>query len=1143
MAAQASQTGSAGRGIGLRVVRAATADALAADLAAAFTGPASPGPLDRCVVAVQGPGLGRWLRGEMARRLGAWGGVETPFLRGFLLELACQGTEHRPPRGREDLDQLGFRVAAVICRAARGQGPVSSAAVAPLLAMVQGNGERVDHAGLLRVSRRLADAFDRYQVDRPDLIAAWMQDRGGLPGHAAAHLLALESWQRPLWKETAAKTASHAAWDRLRALVDLLERGSPATTLRLPAFVSVFGVSLLSPFLVRVLQALARHTHVTLHMLAPTQAFVAERTTRRQLLWAAAEQDASQADMVRAMHLDAGHPLMDAMGRQASHAQRVLLDLDVDVQGDTDSSFADPQPPASMLARLQRDLLFDQAPGAGPDHSDGSIQVHAVSTPHRAAEVAHDVVLAAMSDMPGLRPERVAILTPDITVAGNAVESVFAQHGLLPLTAADRQLARASSLSLAMQRVMSAVTDGLTMACVQATLGQPGVLERLRLGADSLGKWLDRLEAAGARRFLDQFDRAARLERAQAPDDRIHTLQWAVDRVVLGLAVEAPSDPLDLADRVEPLACVDPELLPAASSGSAGLEELHRVVQAIESMADFVREAAHARPLADWCGLLARCAERLLPPVEHVDLGPQRRQLNRGLEGLAEAAIQGGFDEPLDFASAREQLLAAIADTREGTHFAGGGITLARLSPMRSVPFDVLVLVGMDLGSFPRSRQADGLDLIAEAPRAGDQVPRQEDLQLFLECVHAARKRLVIIHQGVDPRTGDRRPPSPVVDQLLDACTAQAGDRAAALRQALVTVHPQRADQPEAWTDARAAGFSVQAHGCAAAADLGRREPSRPDFFRGAVVEPRLPESTQAWLKALRDPAEALLERLGLRLPDTESLLAESGELIETDGLQGWKRRESCLRAIFRGHDPQAWMHAMRLHGWLPHGHIGERMARTTLEEVTQARESVRKLAVEEGVLKAGPLRTKVVDHVLRVRDAAWAVQVERLADAPVQVLWYPAGRRQHRMQMWMRHLMWSVVAPGCPSMSIAVGNVEAKWHSAVDVEKAVPRLERLLDFATVASSMPLPIEPKVVTACDPQRTPERRAAALHEALHGGFQKRGVMDDAANALVFAREPWGPGGMVRVGSATVPTGLDDIAAELHQAMKEDGWAGT
>jgi exonuclease V gamma subunit len=343
--------------------------------------------------------------------------------------------------------------------------------------------------------------------------------------------------------------------------------------------VSVFGVSLLSPFLVRVLQAMARHTRVTLHMLTPTQAFVAERSTRRQLLWRAAESGTSASDMAEALHMQAGHPLLDAMGQQASQAERVLLDLDADLQ----DTAGEPRVAASMLERLQRDMLLDQPPELGSAQADGSVQVHSVTTPLRAAEVAHDAVLAAMSDMPGLRPERVAILTPDIRGVGRFLESVFEQRGVIPLTASDRQLARSSSLAEAMHHAMAAVTDGLTMAGVRATLGQAGVLERLRLGADGLVRWLDRLEQAGARRFLDPRDRAARLERPQTPDDRIHTLQWAVDRVVLGLAMASAPDPLALV--ASPAASVDPELLPSPASGSAGLEELHQVVQAIEAVA------------------------------------------------------------------------------------------------------------------------------------------------------------------------------------------------------------------------------------------------------------------------------------------------------------------------------------------------------------------------------------------------------------------------------------------------------------------------------------------------------------------------------------------------------------------------------
>jgi exodeoxyribonuclease V gamma subunit len=1126
-----------GRLRGFRVVRAATADALAEDLAATFASAHAPGPLERCVVAVQGPGLGRWLRTDLARRLGAWGGVETPFLRSFLLDLACRGSDLRPPRGREDIDQLAFRIAAELSAVARGHGSIDPAVLTRLLRMVRGTDGSIDHPALLRVSSRLADAFDRYEVDRPELVTAWAQGRDGLSASADPRLRELEGWQRPLWRATAIHGASHAAWARLRGLAATLRQETPPTGLALPAFLSVFGVSLLSPFLVGVLQALGLHTRVTLHMLAPTHAFVAERATRRQLLWKAAETGRSEAEAAQALHMQAGHPLLDAMGRQASEAQRVLLDLEVDVDAETAATDGEP---ATMLARLQRDLLDDRPPSSMPPDPDPSIQVHAVATPHRAAEVAHDAVLAAMADMPGLRPERIAILTPDIAVIGNAIESVFAQRGLVALTAADARLARPSSLVVALRHAMQAVIDGMSMACAQAVLGQPGTLAALRMGPDALARWMDRLEEAGARRFLDDADRAERLGRPGTPDDRVHTLQWAVDRVVLGVAMQTDRDPLDVGEASRASLAVDADLLPSPAPGSASLEELHRVVEAIEAVADFVRQAAGERPLAAWCALLKRLAARLLPSAGHADFGDERREIDRGLERLADAATRGGFDEAVGFATARESLADAIADTREGTRFAGGGVQLARLAPMRSVPFDVLLLVGMDLGAFPRSRAPDTLDLVAIAPRPGDQLARHEDLHLFLECVHAARRRLVVVHHGIDPRAGTIRPPSPVIDQLLDACVIGSADPAG-LRAAMVRTHPLRGDQPEAWLESGEAGFDPAAHACAVAAERGRRVPDERAFIDGTPVEPRVPETTHAWLKALRDPAAALLDRLGVRLPDTEALLAESGELVETGALADWQRRESCARAIFRGVAPEDWLRTMRLQGRLPHGPRGQAVARATLDELLAARAVVSRLAIAQGWLQDGDVRTRMHDHVFAVRGRAWSVQVERIDGVPVQLLWFPAGRKHHRLGLWMRHLMWSVIAPACHSVVMPLGNKTAELHLAVDPAKAVARLERLLDWATAATSAPMPTQPKVIVAWQAGKDDSDRAARIGKALQGDrWGGRGVMEDPANALVFAQQAWGAGGSVQVGGNDVSTALDEIAAELDAAMREDGW---
>lgn len=213
------------------------------------------------------------------------------------------------------------------------------------------------------------------------------------------------------------------------------------------------------------------------------------------------------------------------------------------------------------------------------------------------------------------------------------------------------------------------------------------------------------------------------------------------------------------------------------------------------------------------------------------------------------------------------------------------------------------------------------------------------------------------------------------------------------------------------------------------------------------------------------------------------------------------------------------------------------------LEPVQDAVEALAEAAIGHGWITAGPVRTRAVDHAFDLRGQAFAVQVEQLEVAPVQVLWCPAGSDHHRVGLWMRHLMWSLIAPGSHSITAPIGRRTAEVHQPLDPAAARRRLERLLDLAGAASCVPLPIDPKLLMACDPRDSSEERRRKLLLVLHGRPGRDappGLLRDSANALVFAGERWGPGGRVTVGSASVPTGLDDLAAEIRNAMKEDGW---
>ncbi len=1119
----------------LRIVRATRADVLASDLSEQFLCENSPGPLDRCTVAIQGPGLGRWLRTTMAKALGSWGGVDTPFLRSMLLDLASHPSDADAPRGRHDVQQLAFRIAAALHSSDRGRGPVPKASITPVLAMSRNQQGELNMGLLLRVSHAVAEAFDRYEVDRPEVIDAWLDDRAVFTHGDHVELATLEQWQRPLWVATAKPWPTHLAWRRVRQLIESLERGHVPPHVHLPKLLSVFGVSLLPPLMVRALQAIGRHTEVTLHWLEPSHSFLAERVSRRHVLWQAAERGLDEASLREAETFPRGHPLMDVMGRQAVEAQRVLLDAEVDLGGD--DSLTAPLATASLLQRIQAGLHADLPPESIALHPlDRSLQVHAVATPRRMADVVHEVILAALADDSSLKLEDIAVLTPDLATVGRAIQSVFAERAIVPLALADPGLSIPSSLQAVIKSCFSAAMAGLPLALIVEVFSQPTVHAALRVSAEEASAWLLRLENAGARRFTNAKERAAWLERNESTDDRLHTLQWAVDRLVLGMVVDEPD-----AERTipSPIQGIDAEVLPAWSGGSSDLAGLHRIVTGVESLMRFANAIGTKRSIQAWCEDMDILMDSLLPSAAHSEYGDERQRIDRAVASLREAATAGGFTEPVDGPTAREHILEAIRPVVEGTHSAAGGITLARLAPMRSVPMKVLVIAGLDAGAFPRPVQPGGLDLAAAAPRAGDRSPRLEDFQLFLECVHAAQHRLIVVYQGRDPRTGKSRPPSSVVDHLLDACAAHSGLSAMQIRTRLVQEHPLRSDQPEAWQAPAQPGFESGAMIRAQAAERGRLHPQVRPLMDTTDISMVVPPTMQAWRKSLKAPGEAFNRRIGIRVPNLEDAFVQGGEQIDPNNLDLWILRESCTVFLLRGGTTEAWMKQVRLEGRLPHGPLGLRIAAGIASEVMAVRTSLSTRLQANGWGTAD-WRTEPMDGSVTVHGHTYVEAFESVVDVPLLVLW-SHGSRRDPFSLWFSHLLWSVAVPNAPAVLLK-RNGSCTVLQKFAVQHAQARLERLHDIATAGSRSPLPIDPAMLVEWKPD--PIDSAEAVQNVLHGSWNaSHSRMSDPEFALAYRDETWDDrGGVVEVDPSrpAVSLAFHSLAPEIHTAMKEDGW---
>ena len=103
-----------------------------------------------------------------------------------------------------------------------------------------------------------------------------------------------------------------------------------------------------------------------------------------------------------------------------------------------------------------------------------------------------------------------------------------------------------------------------------------------------------------------------------------------------------------------------------------------------------------------------------------------------------------------------------------GYGFLGGRVTFCAMLPMRSIPFRVVCLAGMNDGVFPHTKRQPAFSLMAGRRRRGDRSLRDEDRYLFLETIMAAGERLYISYTGQSDRDNSVLPPSVVVAELLD---------------------------------------------------------------------------------------------------------------------------------------------------------------------------------------------------------------------------------------------------------------------------------------------------------------------------------------------------------------------------------------
>ncbi|GAA4553431.1 exodeoxyribonuclease V subunit gamma [Pseudonocardia xishanensis] len=1022
----------------LLIHRAERADVLAAALAEVVGGPAAD-PFEPVVVAVPERGVERWLQHRLALRLGTTtstdgvcANVHFPSPGQILAEAVDQATGTDPDADPWHPARAVWPLLEEVVAAVAHPGATFAALAAHL-----GESSTRTYA----VARRLSDLFASYAVHRPDMLRAW---HAGEAHDTPADL----HWQVELWRRLRARIGVPGPAERL-AEADRILRAEPHRA-DLPQSLSVFGPTRLAAEHLAVLEALAVHREVHLWLPHPSPALWESLTCGGAAI--PRDEDRS-AELVR-------NPLLGSLGRDVRELQLRLP------AGAASVHHPGPPPPPTLLGRLQENLRTDRAPGGvlpELDPADRSVAVHACHGPDRQVEVLREIVLGLLAADPTLEPRDVIVMCPDIEAFAPLISASF---GLatdiedethpghrLRVRLADRALRQANPLLGTVSALLELADSRVSSSQVLDLVGSGPVRRRFRLDDDALDRIGELVVRSGVRWGLDgDHRRPFRL-------DGFPQNTWAagLDRMLLGVAMaERPGEQGWLGTAL-PLDDVDSSDVDLVGSLA---EILDRLRTALESLTG-------PQPLTAWVDALSEGLSALTATT--LTDAWQDSQARAELAEVVRSAGPQASTVPLSLSDVRGLLADRLRGRPSRANFRTGTLTVATLVPMRSVPHRVVCLLGVDDGVFPRTGAPDGDDVLARAPRVGERDPRSEDRQLLLDALTAATEHLVVVHSGMNERTGAPRPPAVPIGELLDAVdatVATADGRPAG--EAITTRHPLQPFDPRNFLVP--APFSFDRNGLdGARAAQGERRPV-PPFLAGPLAPVAGSDTVELdeLVRFLEHPMKAFLrQRVGM-VPRSED--SEPGDALPValTGLDEWAVGDRMLRDRLAGAEADHTAAAEWRRGELPPGSLGGAVLTKVAAAVEPLVEASRELRTGEPVSLdvaaelPSPVEYAGVEEQAGAAGLRVVGTVAGIHGRTLVTVEYSRLSAKHRLRAWARLLALTVTRPGTEWRAVTLGRGSGgSMRSSlrpVAVEEARAALADLVALHRAGLREPLPL-------------------------------------------------------------------------------------
>ncbi|MFN0643039.1 exodeoxyribonuclease V subunit gamma [Escherichia coli] len=1059
-------------------------------------------PFEPEMILVQSTGMAQWLQMTLSQKFGIAANIDFPLPASFIWDMFVRVLPEIPKESAFNKQSMSWKLMTLLPQLLERED---------FTLLRHYLTDDSDKRKLFQLSSKAADLFDQYLVYRPDWLAQWET------GHLVEGLGEAQAWQAPLWKALVEYTdeLGQPRWHRANLYQRFIETLESATTCPpgLPSRVFICGISALPPVYLQALQALGKHIEIHLLFTNPCRyywgdikdpAYLAKLLTRqrrhsfedRELPLFRDSENAGQLFNSDGEQ-DVGNPLLASWGKLGRDYIYLLSDLESSQELD---AFVDVTPD-NLLHNIQSDILelenravagvnieeFSRSDNKRPlDPLDSSITFHVCHSPQREVEVLHDRLLAMLEEDPTLTPRDIIVMVADIDSYSPFIQAVFGSapaDRYLPYAISDRRARQSHPVLEAFISLLSLPDSRFVSEDVLALLDVPVLAARFDITEEGLRYLRQWVNESGIRWGIDD-DNVRELE---LPATGQHTWRFGLTRMLLGYAMESAQGEWQ-------------SVLPYDESSGLIAELVGHLSSLLMQLNIWRRGLAQERPLEEW---LPVCRDMLnaffLPDAE---TEAAMTLLEQQWQAIIAEGLGAQYGDAVPLSLLRDELAQRLDQERISQRFLAGPVNICTLMPMRSIPFKVVCLLGMNDGVYPRQLAPLGFDLMSQKPKRGDRSRRDDDRYLFLEALISAQQKLYISYIGRSIQDNSERFPSVLVQELIDYIGQShylPGDEAlncdeseARVKAHLTCHHTRMPFDPQNYQPGNLQSYAREWLPAASQAGKAHSEFVQPLPFTLPETVP-LETLQRFWAHPVRAFFQMRLQ-VNFRtedseIPDTEPFILE--------GLSRYQINQQLLNVLVEQDDAERLFRRFRAAGDLPYGAFGEIFWETQCQEMQQLADRV--IACRQ------PGQSMEIDLACNgVQITGWLPQVQ-----PDGLLrWRPSLLSVAQgMQLWLEHLVYC--ASGGNGESRLFLRKDGEWRfPPLAAEQALHYLSQLIEGYREGMSAPLLVLPEsggawLKTCYDAQNdamldddsTLQKARTKFLQAYEGNMMVRGEGDD------------------------------------------------